>query len=262
MKINKKIAILIISPLFFAIACGSTSSDSGTDTSTDNKISKTTSSVAEPKTESRQGEQKTDSVTKDTSMKLDDTKFVEGKHYVKISPPMQTDAPEGKVEVVELMWLGCPHCYELEPSIAKYKKNHPDFVDFKQIPAMLNRSWAADARTYYLADILDPTGEKELIPQLFQAIHEQRRNLRNPDSVLRLFKQFGYTEEQVKNVQNSMAFQAKLKRAQEIGINSKADAVPAIIINGKYRTGVYMAGSEENLFKIIKMLTEKEHKQK
>lgn len=266
MTINNKIVTLIVIPLFLLVACGSSSSDAKK-VEVDNKVApvqaeKTVDKQVANETVPSDSQKATPATpaTAEEPKKLALAEFIEGKHYVKISPAMQTDAPQGKVEVLELMWLGCPHCYTLEPHMLKYKKNHPKYVDFKQIPAMLNPSWANDAKTFYLADILDPTGEKELITQLFQAIHDQRRRLRSPDSVLRIFKQFGYTEEQVNNVQNSMAFKAKLKRASEIGHSSQAQSVPAVVINGKYRTSVYMSGSEKKLFEIIDMLTKKEHK--
>ena len=186
--------------------------------------------------------------------------FVEGKHYVKLEPEMNTDAAPGKVEVIELMWLGCPHCYEMEPLMREYKKNHPDYVEFKQVPAMLNPRWAQDAKTYYIAEILDPKGEKDLITQIFQGIHEQRRRLNKPEVAKRFFLSQGYTEEQYNNAKDSMAMQAKLKRAQEIGVASQASSVPVMIVNGKYRTSAYMAGSEEKLMQVIDMLTTREHK--
>ena len=254
MIINKKILTIFVMPLFLAVACGSSSSDVKKVEVKDNAKTITQQGASEPDSSS----QNTSNAKAPTKLSLAD--LVEGKDYEKISPVMQTDAPEGKVEVIELMWLGCPHCYSLEPAILKYKKNHPEFIDFKQVPAMLNPSWSKDANTYYLADILDPTGEKELITQIFQAIHDQRRNLRNPATLIRLFKQFGYTEEQVNNVKSSMAYKAKLKRAQEIGAASQAESVPVVLINGKYRTSVSMAGSEERLFEVIDVLSKKEHK--
>jgi len=254
MIINKKLLTIIVMPLFLAVACGSSSSDV-------KKVEVKETKTITQQTSSEEGvaSKSADKAKASDSLALAD--LVEGKDYEIINPTMQTDAPKGKVEVIELMWLGCPHCYTLEPAMLKYRKNHPEFIDFKQVPAMLNPSWAKDANTYYIADILDPTGEKELITQLFQAIHDQRRNLRNPATLLRLFKQFGYTEEQVNNVKSSMAYKAKLKRALEIGVASKAQSVPVVLINGKYRTSVYMAGSEERLFQIIDVLTKKEKKQ-
>ena len=186
--------------------------------------------------------------------------FVEGQHYFEIYPQINTDSAPGKVEVVEMMWLGCPHCYHLEDDIAKYKKTMPDFVDFKQVPATLNNVWARDAVTFYVAEVLDPKGEKQLINKIFHAIHEQGRRLNSEDSVKRYFSQLGVTEAQYESAKNSMAFKAKINRAKQISAGSKATSVPSIIINGKYRTSPYTAGSEENLFKLVDMLTKQEKK--
>ena len=200
------------------------------------------------------------SAAKTVVEKASKPKFVEGKHYFEIFPEINTDAPEGKVEVVELMWLGCPHCYNLEDDVEKYKANKPDYVDFKQVPAMLNPVWAKDAATFYIADMLDVSGKKKLVNKVFYAIHEQGRRLKDEGSVKRFFSQLGISEAQYNGVKNSMAYKAKLNRARQISVGSQATSVPTIIINGKYRTSPYTAGSEEDLFELINMLTEKEKK--
>lgn len=249
MNFSLRVLSLVSMALFFTVACGSSSDKQIVEKK---EISKIVGATTEEKTA------KADTTEESTTLKVDESKFIEGKHYVEIFPEMQTDASAGKVEVVELMWLGCPHCFTLEPIMLEYKKNHPDFVEFKQVPAMLNPSWASDAKTFYLAEMLDPTGEKEIVTQIFSAIHEQKRNLRKPGSVMRFFTQLGFTEKQVKNVQSSMAYQTKLTRAEEIGKASQSNSVPSVIINGKYRTSPYMAGSEKSLMQIIDMLTKRE----
>lgn len=185
-------------------------------------------------------------------------KFVEGKHYFEIFPQINKDAPVGKVEVVELMWLGCPHCYHLEERVKNYKQNMPDYIAFKQVPAMLNPSWAKDAETFYIAQLLDPTGEKQLIEKIFHAIHEQGRRLKNEGAVKRYFAQLGVSEEQYNATKNSMVYKAKLNRARQIGAASQISSVPSFIINGKYRTSPYTAGGEAQLFQLVEMLAEKE----
>jgi thiol:disulfide interchange protein DsbA len=261
MKTRFNKSLLIISAVVALSACDSASSDAkkvdvGNNIAPAAVINKAKDATAIPdnlvaKAETAPAAQ---AVSTNTS------KYIEGKHYIEIFPEMQTDAVSGKVEVVEMMWLGCPHCYTLEPTMLKYKKNHPKYVEFKQVPAMLNPSWAKDGETYYIADILDPKGEKELITKVFQAIHEQKRRLNRPDAAKRFFVEQGFSAEQVDNVKNSMAFKAKLKRAQEISASSQAQSVPTIIINGKYRTSPYIAGSEADLMAIIKMLAKKERK--
>ncbi len=243
MKTIYKTFLLASLTLLFITACGSASSDA-------KKVE--IKKVAAPAVETTAASQ--------PQAKKVASEFEEGKHYVEIFPEMQTDAEPGKVEVVELMWLGCPHCYSLEPMMLEYKKNHPKYVEFKQVPAMLNPSWAADANTFYIAELLDPKGEKDLVTRIFQAIHDQKRRLRNPDAVNRFFVQQGFTEDQVNNVKNSMAFQAKLKRAQEISATSQAQSVPTVIVNGKYRTSPYMAGGNDKVMEVLRFLAKKENK--
>ncbi|MCK5809847.1 MAG: thiol:disulfide interchange protein DsbA/DsbL [Cocleimonas sp.] len=198
--------------------------------------------------------------TNATPAKQSAPKFIEGTHYFEIFPQINTDAPAGKVEVVELMWLGCPHCYHLEADVEKYEKNKADYIDFKKVPAMLNPSWSKDAETFYIAQLLDPQGKKGLIKKIFHAIHEQGRRLKNEGAVKRYFAQLGIPEGQYNATKNSMAYKAKLNRARQIGAASQISSVPSFIINGKYRTSPYTAGSEEKLFQLIDMLTKKEKK--
>lgn len=191
------------------------------------------------------------------------TKFKEGQHYFEIFPPMQTDAVGGKVEVVELLWLGCPHCFALEPTIKEYKKDLPAHIDFKQIPAMLNPRWAADARTFYIAEILDPKGDKKLVDKVFHAIHVQKRaRMAAPDVVKRFMLQQGITEDQFENAANSMVLQAKLNRAKQVSADSQAQSVPTLIINGRYRTSPYAAGDEKKMVEIVNMLSQREFDKK
>jgi len=259
---NNKIKIfsLAITTLLLLTACGSETSDAKKVDITPAKV-KTEAVVKEVSEAVTDTVKKVEEVVVKKVVKEEaQSEFISGVHYVEIFPEMQTDVADGKVEVIELMWLGCPHCYTLEPTMLEYKKNHPAYVEFQQVPAMLNPSWASDAKTFYLAEVLDPKGEKNLVTQIFQAIHDQKRRLRNPEAVNRFFVQLGYSEEEIAKARSSMLFRINLKRAQEISASSQAQSVPTIIINGKYRTSPYIAGSEENLMKIVDMLTRREKK--
>lgn len=186
--------------------------------------------------------------------------FVEGKHYVEIFPEMNTDAEKGKIEVIELFWLGCPHCYALEPTIKNFKKNKADDIVFKQVPAVLNPGWAFHAKAYYVARILDPKDEKHLVDKLFEAIHKKHNRLDTPEKVEAFFSEQGYSKAKYNNALHSMALSAAMSHAKTISTESQATAVPTIIINGKYRTSAYMAGGEENLLKVMDMLINKARK--
>lgn len=47
--------------------------------------------------------------------------YTAGKEYVELSSPVPVSQP-GKIEVVELFWYGCPHCYAFEPTIVPWSE--------------------------------------------------------------------------------------------------------------------------------------------
>ena len=53
---------------------------------------------------------------------------VAGKDYVVINPPVATPA-NGKIEVVEFFWYGCPHCNAFEPMLEAWAKKLSADVD-------------------------------------------------------------------------------------------------------------------------------------
>ncbi len=185
--------------------------------------------------------------------------LIEGKDYVEIFPQMQTDAAPGTVEVIELFWLGCPHCYTLEPFIKNYKRTKADYVDFKAVPAVLNPTWKTHAQAYYTARAVDPENKLQLIDKMFYAIHEQGRRLSSKSAQKRFFKQHGVSESEFDSAYNSMMMNTILARADQVSRTSQATGVPAIIIDGRYRTSAYMAGNEARLLQIINTLTKQAH---
>lgn len=260
-----KIKLTIIS-LFIAVfltACNSSASSDAKKIEI-KKVSATTESVTQSHSQvaATNNTSHSTEAQSDQAMKLAAAGFIEGQHYVSLNPPMQTDVAPGKIEVAELFWFGCPHCYAMEPQIVKYKKSHPDYVQFKQVPAMLNPSWAADAYTFFIANILDPQEKKDLVTKIFDSIHKERRRLKSPKAVTRFFVEQGYTEEQVEKVRKSMAFQTQAVRAQEFGRGAQANSVPTMVVNGKYRTSPHMAGGQDRAMQLVALLAEKENASK
>ena len=93
-----------------------------------------------------------------TAAQADTARFVTGIEYQEIIPAQQTRAPQGMIEVVELFWYGCPHCYRLEDkgdlTLKKWLKNKPDNVYFYKLPAQFNKHWEIHAAAYYTAQSL------------------------------------------------------------------------------------------------------------
>lgn len=185
-------------------------------------------------------------------------RFDEGIEYQLINPPQPTTNP-AKVEVVELFWYGCPHCFVFEPYLNAWLERKPANVEFIRIPATLNPGWSIHARAYYTAEVL---GVLDKIHEpLFHAIHVQKRKLDNEAALAAFFAAQGVSEEDFRKTFNSFAVETKLRRAAGLVQRYGVSGVPAIIINGKYRTDGSLAGSYENLLQVMDYLIRKESAQ-
>ncbi|MFA7096531.1 MAG: thiol:disulfide interchange protein DsbA/DsbL [Gammaproteobacteria bacterium] len=185
-------------------------------------------------------------------------RFDEGIEYQLINPPQPTTNP-AKVEVVELFWYGCPHCFVFEPHLNAWLERKPANVEFIRIPATLNPGWAIHARAYYTAEVL---GVLDKIHEpLFHAMHVQKRRLNNEAELAAFFAAQGVSEEDFRKTFNSFAVETKLRRAAGLVQRYGVSGVPAVVINGKYRTDGSLAGSYENLLQVMDYLIQKESAQ-
>jgi thiol:disulfide interchange protein DsbA len=183
--------------------------------------------------------------------------FQEGQHYLPITPAQPTSTKD-KVEVVEMFWYGCPHCYRLEPFVKRWLKKMPKNAKFVRMPGVLNPSWEILARAYYTAEILGVV-DKVHTP-IFETIHEKRHRLDSEDAIMALFKQYGVSETDFKRTFRSFAVETKIRRARDMGRRYQANGVPAIIVNGKYRVNATTAGGNAKVFKVVNQLIKQESK--
>jgi len=182
--------------------------------------------------------------------------FIEGKHYHRITPAVETDVEDGKVEVLELFWYGCPHCFQFEPHITNWKETKADYISFTRMPAVLNRGWLAHARAYYA---LETMGELERIhPIFFAAIHDQGRRLRDVESMTRFLSQQDVDADKFKSAYDSLYVETKINRSGQLVRQYGSSSVPTVIINGKFRTSASDAGGFDNVLAVINMLSEQE----
>ena len=74
-----------------------------------------------------------------------------GTHYEVLSNPARTLDPN-KIEVMEVFWYGCSHCYAIEPLLAKWKETIADDVIFAKTPAVWRDFMRLHANVYYTAE--------------------------------------------------------------------------------------------------------------
>jgi thiol:disulfide interchange protein DsbA len=185
-------------------------------------------------------------------------RFKEGTHYVKLVPAQPTSVGPGKVEVVEVFWYGCGHCYALDPSLESWRaKNKPAYVEFVRVPAMWNDTLRMHARLFYTAELLGKLDEVHT--PIFREIHNKGNFLNTVDRVEEFFRRHGVSTDDFQNAFSGFAIESKLQRADFLNRRYRIDSVPTIIVNGKYKTDVGKAGGEAELFQLIAELAASEH---
>jgi thiol:disulfide interchange protein DsbA len=181
-------------------------------------------------------------------------KWKVGVNYKPIVPAQPTSVEPGQVEVLEELWLGCPHCAELEPYVEAWNKKKPSYVKFVQEHVMWGPAHRAHARLFYTLQALN---RGDLVAKAFEEIHKRGNVLVDADEAKSLQMQLafakanGISEADFKREYNGFAVSTRLQRAEEIMRRYQIESVPTVIINGKYETDVGMAGGHEQLIALI-----------
>ena len=158
--------------------------------------------------------------------------------------PAQPTEGNGKIEVIEFFWYGCPHCFRLEPSLNAWLKNKPADVVFKRIHAV-TPYWAAHAKIFYTLEAMNL--ESSLHDKVFDAIHKENKNLTDPKVLEAWLKDNGVDPAKYHDVEKSFTVDSKMKRGAQLTMAYKVDGVPRVIVDGKLMTGPEFAGGEDRI---------------
>ena len=177
-----------------------------------------------------------------------------GQYHI-IKPPQPTANPD-KIEVLEYFWFGCPHCFAFEPSINEWAASKPDDVDFVRHAPPLNKGWTPHSEAYYAAEMLGVTDK--FFEQFFNAIHRERRQLRDRDGIADFAGELGIDRDKMHDTMKSFAVNAAIRKTLRAAQESRVNAVPTVVVNGKYLSTVSMAGGHKQIIALINELVEKE----
>lgn len=180
-----------------------------------------------------------------------------GVNYKPIVPAQPTDVPAGKVEVMEVFWYGCGHCYALEPFMTNWEKTKPDYIEFVRMPVMWNPVNAAHARLFYTLVALKRT---DLNAKVFDEIHTRGNMLAANDEArtrqlqLAFAKANGIAEADFLREYDGFFVNTQLKHAEDTTRRYRVDATPVVFVAGKYQTDVGLAGGQTELTQLIDAL--------
>lgn len=178
-----------------------------------------------------------------------------GKTYVELATPVPVSEP-GKIEVVELFWYGCPHCYAFEPTINPWVEKLPSDVNFRRIPAMFGGPWDAHGQLFLTLEAMGV--EHKVHNAVFNAIQKEGKRLTKPEDMADFVATQGVDKDKFLATFNSFAIQGQIKQAKELAQKYGVQGVPTMIVNGKYRFDLGTTGGPEQTLNVADQLIAKE----
>jgi thiol:disulfide interchange protein DsbA len=185
-----------------------------------------------------------------------DWQYKEGPHFNALTTAQGTSSSSGKIEVAEVFWYGCSHCYALEPLITDWVKKLPGDVTFVRIPVMWNPTNEIHGRIYYTAEALGKLDQ--ITPAMFRAIHVENRPVTEEKDIQLLFEQNGVSAADFNKAFRSFSVESQLKRAKDLTVRYRVKGVPLLVVNGKYTTDGPEIRNQQDMLAVTEELIQRE----
>ena len=189
-------------------------------------------------------------------------KFTEGEHYHRLVPTQPTLGGADKVEIAEFFWYGCGHCFEFESFINPWSNTIPVNARFVRIPATWNPLVNLHAQLFYTEEALvsmgkikDPAGFRAAV---FNEYHRRGNRMTSQAAIQEIFARFGVSADDFNSTWGSFEVAQKMRIAQDLARRYAITGVPAVVVNGKYRTGKSETGTYPKLLEVIDELIARE----
>lgn len=191
-----------------------------------------------------------------------------GQHYSLLPTAQPVSVGPGQVEVTEIFWYGCGHCFTLETRLEAWsRQGRPEYVTLVRMPVIWNEVTREDARLFYTIEALGKLDDLHIA--VFRELHEKRNPLTvvagnrvDTEATEKKVRDFlgrhGVSAEDFGKAYRSFAIENKLNKAENLSRRYMADHTPMAIVQGKYMTDVGMAGGFEPFFEILNDLAARE----
>ncbi|MDD0844944.1 thiol:disulfide interchange protein DsbA/DsbL [Pseudomonas sp. Gutcm_11s] len=178
-----------------------------------------------------------------------------GRQYVELSSPVPVSQP-GKIEVVELFWYGCPHCYQFEPTLNPWVAKLPKDVNFVRVPAMFGGIWDVHGQLFITLESMGV--EKQVHEAVFNALHVEKRKLADPEEMAEFLAGHGVDKDKFLSTFNSFAVKGQMAKAKKLAAAYQVTGVPVLIVGGKYRFDIRSSGGPNEALQVADFLIQKE----
>lgn len=174
--------------------------------------------------------------------------------YVQISTEKQQESKS--IIIYEFFWYGCPHCYNLEPTMERIEADLDKDTKIVKLPVALRDSWIPHAKLYYALQQMGKIDEVHNL--IFEEIHLEDNRLNTEQQMVDFLGKHGIDTNKFMEKYNSFGTEARIKKASNLAKKYQINSVPTIIVNGKYLTSGSYVSSYDELYSVINLLIERE----
>lgn len=184
------------------------------------------------------------------------SRYVAGTHYTVLDNPVRTGVPD-QVEVLEVFWYGCGHCFRFQPLVENWEQNKPEFVHFERFPAIWNSLMEVHAQAYYTAVTLDAVDQVH--EAIFDAINLRGNRLQNEDQLADLFAANGVDEAAFREAFNSFGVRSRVNQAESRMAAYQIRSTPNMVVNGKFLVSTNQSvTTQQEMLNVVDFLVEQE----
>ena len=183
----------------------------------------------------------------------------EGKQYEVLEGAAKPSARR-KIEVTELFWYGCGHCYAFEPILEPWVKKLPADVKFTRSPAMWPTRrpgmpedlMKTHAKLYYAA--LAMNAVDKLHQPLFDALQKEGKGMYEDAEIAAVVKAAGVDGDKFVATMKSFAVNSQVTQADARQKAFKLSGTPELVVANYYKISASNAGGQKEMLDVADFL--------
>jgi len=163
--------------------------------------------------------------------------------------PQRPVAADGRIEVIEFFYYGCPVCYETQPFLSRWVSAAPEYVAIRRVPALSTEAWEPFAKLFYTLETLGQVGR--LHRPVYDHFHFENVKLNDEKIMADWVARNGIERQKFVEVYGSSGVAAKVAQARELLKAYDVRGVPTFIVDGKFLTSARLAGGTEQVIRVV-----------
>lgn len=175
--------------------------------------------------------------------------FKEGVHYKALNLPSASQPT-----VSEYFSFYCPHCYSFEPIIRQLKEQLPAEVRLQKNHVSFMGGNMGKSMSKAYATMLALNVEEQMLPVMFNRIHNQRKAPKNDQELRQIFTDEGIDGAKFDAAFNGFAVDSMVRGFDKQFQDSGLTGVPAVVVNNRYLVQAQGIKTIDEYFELVNYL--------